>query len=413
MFPLAPIEPAKFIDQTRFPASETDISDKYGKVMKALEARIGAEYYDRIKKVQARVWSYGASVFPAYGLLYLDVLYEDWLSLVDIHPKFARDHSVHQPLTAYIVCKLLGGGNSDESFKIGGVSLLDKALDVILGSEESQYLRDRLKYYEPNSNLLSGDRELWKLVFYQTAMITAFYHDIGYPWEFIERMHSSLYDQILFFGQIPDNSDRIKAYIDEHKDELMFRPFYNYGKGGLTPEKINEVLFSTLLRNSHGLPGALAYWEYNDHYRLKENLHNKNTVKFCQEWSCLAILMHDMLDAYETKGAEFPCLDFKTDPLSYIIALADTLEDFNRPNATIVRDPKGNGSIISYSFPSLSVDLEEKDGKATIQFTMDPDPTIQENQKFFKSKDQKKLFDPGGYFDLKSLGLNTLTIEVK
>ena len=114
-----------------------------------------------------------------------------------------------------------------------------------------------------------------------------------------------------------------------------------------------------------------------------------------------------MQKAYAIPGGGFSRLDFNTDPLSYIIALADTLEDFNRPNAVI--DDTNDGCVIKYSFPSLSVDLEENGGAGVITFKVEPMTRVQQAE--MKSKDQRDLFDAGGYFDLASVGLNSMTIN--
>lgn len=420
--PKGPLEPWKCIDQGIFPTDDV-AADKLMEDTKAdFAKRLGGAYFEKFDRARTLSLGYGSKMFPAYQFLFYDIACEDWLSLVDFHKGFGRDHSVHQPLTAYIVSKLLGRGNPNDALCIGGESLLNKALDAIIDEPDSQYLRDRLAFYDNNSPLLQGKRELWRQVFYQTAIITAMYHDLGYPWQFIEQMHDTLKDDILFFGRLsyadPDidtnNSNIINPvvdnYIGTHHDELMFRPFYKYGKGGLTTANINKKIFEKYLHSSHGVPGAVAFWRYNDAYRTMAGIPTAGLIKFSQEWSCLAILMHDMQKAYAQAGSGFARLDFKTDPLSFIIALADTLEDFNRPNAII--NPTAIGCEISYSFPSLAVDLLEDNGVAEIYYTVDAGKKGE--QEYYKSKDQRKLFDqPDGYFDLKSLGLKRLTIKCK
>lgn len=409
LMPTTPLDLLSTIDQVKFEKEMDDrnVEKRIRTTFNELEKRLGVKYFSEFERVQTRAKEIGSFVFPPYKILLLDVACEDWLSLVDFHKDFSRDHSVHQPLTAYIVSKLLGGGKPSKAFHIGGQSLLDKALDVLTGGVDSQYLRDRLAYYDANCPLLQGDRDLWRLVFYQTAIITAMYHDLGYPWQFIERMHGFLKDEILLCGRLPKGSVAIGFYVASHKDELMFRPFYNYGRGGKTTADINVALFDEFLHKSHGLMGALAYWAYNNEYRSTVRTATSELVKFCQEWSCLAILMHDMQKAFAEPGSGFPHLDFNMDPLSYIIALADTLEDFNRPNAKI--DNTIEGCVIKYSFPSLSVELEENGGDGIITFKVEP--LTQVKQAEMKSKDQKDLFDAGGYFNLASIGLNSMTIN--
>lgn len=410
LMPKKPLEPWCIIDEAKLSKviDKDNINARVRRTFNALEVRMGGEYFAEFERVQTSVKDYGAFVFPAYKILFLDVACEDWLSLLDFHKEFSRDHSVHQPLTAYIVCKLLGGGNPTQAFQISGVSLLDKALDAITTSPDSRYLLDRLAQKDPTSPLLDGDRELWKVVFYQTAIITAMYHDLGYPWQFIERMHDFLKDENLLCGRLPENTPLVEQYIDEHKDELMFRPFFNYGKGGLTCSDIKKPLFDQFIHQSHGVTGALAYHAYNKEFRSDAKTSMSGLIEFCQEWSCLAILMHDMQKAYAQEDSGFPKLDFNTDPLSYIISLADTMEDFNRPNANF--KTKKKGCEIEYSFPSLSVELEENGGMAEIRYKMSPETKAAQEER--KVKDQKELFDqPGGYFDLASLGLTQMTIK--
>lgn len=410
LMPVAPLNPLSIIDEVKLSKviDKDKINARVRTTFNELEKRMGGEYFAEFERVQTRAKEYGSFVFPAYKILFLDVACEDWLSLLDFHKGFSRDHSVHQPLTAYIVCKLLGEGVPAKAFQISGVSLLEKVLDVIMTSPDSRYLLDRLAQKDPTSPLLQGNRELWKCVFYQTAIITAMYHDLGYPWQFIERMHDFLKDDMLLCGRLAENSPLVAEYVNEHKDELMFRPFYNYGKGGLTSANINVELFDKFIHKSHGVIGALAYHAYNEEYRSAVNTSTSALIEFCQEWSSLAILMHDMQKAYAQVGSGFSKLDFNTDPLSYIISLADTLEDFNRPNAEF--KIKQKGCEIEYSFPSLSVELEENEGVAEIRYTMSPKTKDEQEEK--KVKDQKELFDqPDGYFDLASVGLTQLTIK--
>lgn len=408
LLPQRPLEPKRCIDQSLFPETDAEIEKKIKRTKTALEERMGGEYFSKFDRAKTLSTEYAKTVFPAYNMLYLDVACEDWLSLVDFHKGFGRDHSIHQPLTAYIVCKLLGGENNYKGFEIGDETLMKKAQDAFYGVG-CQYLRDRLAFYDSASPLLHEDSDLWCFVFYQTAIITAMYHDLGYPWQFIEQMHNFLKDDLLICGRLPKGSELVKDYITKHKDELMFRPFYNYGKGGLTTANINVDVFEQYLHESHGLPGALAYWAYNNKFFTDAGEPTAGLIRFCQEWSSLAILMHDMQKAYAQQGSGFARLDFKADPLSFIIALADTLEDFNRPNASIMPDlDTGKGCKITYSFPSLSVELEENGGVAELNFSVVESERA--NQEDYKSKDQRNLFDIGGYFDLASVGLTSMTI---
>lgn len=406
--PIAPLRPVEILDQVTFSEAleSYGIDKRIRNTFSELERRMGEEYFSKFERVQTRASEIGALVFPPYKMLFLDITCEDWLSLVDFHKGFNRDHSIHQPLTAYIVSKILGGGNPNKAFKMGDKSILEMAVEVITTSTNADYLLQRLATYDPDSILLTLDKALWTRVFYQTAIITAMYHDMGYPWQFIERMHDTLDDKGSLCGKLADGDTRVKEFIEKHKDELLLLPFYDYGRGPL----INEQLFEKALHSTHGLPGAIAFDSYNKKYRSDQKTENSELIKFCQEWCCLAIMMHDMGGIYGKNKNVFPRLDFSVDPLSFIIALADTLEDFNRPNAIV--KPTEKGCSIEYSFPSLSVDLEEDKGKGVITYQV-----VAENkdkQEKFKKEDQIKLFDPSdGYFNLASIGLNEMIIQCK
>ena len=150
LMPLSPLKPLEIIDMGKYDKALDDwgIERRIRKTFDELERRLGSKYFSEFERVQTKVKEYGSFMFPLYKILFLDIACEDWLSLVDFHKGFSRDHSVHQPLTAYIVCKLLGGGDIAESFQIQDASLLDKALDVIIDGQGTKYLRDRLAFYD-------------------------------------------------------------------------------------------------------------------------------------------------------------------------------------------------------------------------------------------------------------------------
>lgn len=409
--PTSPLQPKLIVDSAKFTKDleEYDIKNRIHNTYKNLQLRLGDDYYQKFYSFQSKAIEIGIEVFPAYQMIFLDVTCEDWLSLLDFHKNFSRDHSVHQPLTAYIVCKLLGGGDPDKSFKIGGKSILEMATDALIDSSNVNYFYQRCKYFNFDYQQVFQDKKYLMSLSYQIAIITAMYHDIGYPWQFIERLHDSLDDRNKQSGYILCGERNINDYIKEHKNDLMFQPFYEYGNASEQDDEDIKKIFEDALYKTHGLPGALVFYSYNNYYNSSNKIGNSELIKFCQEWISLGIMMHDMVDIYE-KHNTFPRLDFKVDPLSFIISLADTLEDFNRPNANII--PNTKGCKIDYSFPTLSVDLEETDGNGIITYTVDAKSKSQ--QDIFKLKDQKRLFDINdGFFNLQSIGLTSMTIKNK
>ena len=117
--PKGPLEPWKCIDQRVFPSNDASVEKLLEDTKNAFTRRLGGTYYEKYDRARTLSLGYGSKMFPAYQFLFYDIACEDWLSLVDFHKGFGRDHSVHQPLTAYIVSKLLGRGNPNEGFYIG------------------------------------------------------------------------------------------------------------------------------------------------------------------------------------------------------------------------------------------------------------------------------------------------------
>ena len=130
-------------------------SKKFGtpKAFRALRNRMSQRYFYMMYPAQCASMSYSRSAFPPYRYILSDVLTDDWLALVDYHKDFCRDHSIHQPLTAYIVHKLLGGGDEQKALKIGGKSILTMAVESISIGTKTEYLRNYLRQMMPQSRL--------------------------------------------------------------------------------------------------------------------------------------------------------------------------------------------------------------------------------------------------------------------
>lgn len=391
--------------------------------------RLGDGYFQKLKKSQDALYEYCKSVFPAYSFLYRDIITEDWLAIVDIHKDYSRDHSIHQPLTAYVVSKLLGGGSPEEAFHIAGKSLLDLAVEAIVSRPETNYLRNRLSALNPHSPLLKDyNRRYWYPFVYYVAIQAALFHDIGYPWQFISNLHNSMQDDsfilsprlnpesLLNIGKVVFNYDGIQGLKQQYREQIVFYPFYDYGLNSKTLlDSPNDIIREALL-TTHGLPGALAYLYYQQKYTQAKKVSDRDLI-FAQEWAALAILMHDMKEIYVKHSADFSRLNFNVDPLSCILTLADTLEDFDRPKAFFSKPTKSdyqpNTVLINYSFPTREVSIKEDNGQLSISFMQVGSDDFIEKQSKRKKNEEDGLFNPShGYFDLSSLGLTEVTETV-
>ena len=157
--------------------------------------RMSRKYYQEVFLAQLKALHFASRYFPAYAIIMPEDLAEDWLATVDFHKKFARDHSLHQPLTAYVVAKLLGFGDERLALPVpmGCGNLLGVCADNIVSGKHS------LQEYAISAGLpgnlfanLVLARSFWKNMFYKTAVLSALFHDIGYPWQYVGRIKDSL-----------------------------------------------------------------------------------------------------------------------------------------------------------------------------------------------------------------------------
>lgn len=389
-----------------------------------IRMRTGDDYFMKMYSSQCSALNFSESCFPAYRFLLPDVIVDDWLAIVDVHKRFCRDHALHQPLTSYIVFKLLGGGNSDKALKIRDHNLLDYCVDCVLNSPETEYLRNYaenvLHYAFPsNGKDYLVLREVIKSVFFQTAMMAAVFHDIGYPWQYIMRLNKSLKSSDF---NLNDPFPNVKHLEHSFKNRLIMYPFYGYKSPTndcpcMWHGKLEQLL-SDSLSKTHGFPGALAFLYLNDIVR-KYPAKEVALWQICVEWAALGIMMHDMGGIYrgERKSGEpeneFLRLSFDKDPLSCIVTLADVLEEFERPSVSFNEDVKNHDVEFHYGASCVSAELSFKEDVMYITYLYnDDDERIKNIQ--FKHKENKEYFDPRyGYVDLSSIGIHKVEMICK
>lgn len=393
---------------------------KISETFEGLRLRTGKKYFRKVYPAQSSALNFSESSFPAYRFLMSDVLTDDWLAIVDCHKKFSRDHALHQPLTSYIVCKLLGGGISSKSFEINGNNLLDLCVKKIFESPKTTYLKEYLRKLDPNSDLLDDNllsREIWKSLFFETAMVSAIFHDIGYPWQYINRLNKSLNISDFNLKQLPSN---VKHIQEKFKNRLIMHPFHGYNSSTFdTPCNWDEKLSSLIscsLSHTHGFCGALGFLYLNDIIRKYPNSKNIAAQHLCIEWAALGIMMHDMKGIYWGKSKndqpenDFLRLEFDKDPLSCIITLADVIQDFERPTVSFLHKTKDD-SIFKYDFSCESTSLELIGDTLKIKyFFKDDDERIKSID--FKKTEEREYFDTNyGYIDLSSIGIKKVKLS--
>jgi hypothetical protein len=417
------------VDKIKYRKMEKEHEKKENCCSKAfgeLHKRVGGKYFWEVYPTQSRMLDYAQLSFPAYKFVLPEIITDDWLAIVDWH-KFHRDHALHQPLTAYVVSKLLGFGNKEESFEINGVPLLNLCVDEMCKWDGTKYLKE----YLLNTRVLEGEnkelwldktcsKELWKAIFIEAAYLAAVFHDMGYPWRYVNILTSKL--EYSGYPQIDAPSENTDNIIHKFGQRLLFCPLNGYRLlDRNTPSTWHyqlKVLTSKALRETHGLPGALEFLHFNDVLREFPNIQYCHPIRqFCIEWAAMAIMMHDMSKIYWGKDlTESPPenphlrLRFDVDPLGCIITLADVLEDFERP--VVEFSPANGGSYGNYENNGCEFSsLEYSNNQLIIKYKM-ASPKHGAQKKSYIKKDCKEYFDTNeGYVDLSACGVNHVDMK--
>jgi hypothetical protein len=384
-----------------------------------LYKRVGSNYFWQVYPVQSWTLDWAQLSFPAYRFILAEVLQDDWLATVDWH-KFNRDHALHQPLTAYVVLKLLTGAGGDR-FEIGGHCLLDRCVDEIIKWEKTSYLREFLEGSDLGrvglsqilfeNNILS--RQIWKALFVEAAFLAATFHDLGYPWQYINRLNSKLEHA----GYLKDSptADAERLFEDFGK-RLLFCPLNGYGCVGFNaPSTWKDCLIEQIasgLRETHGLPGAIGFLYLND--VLRDYPEGESTLReFCVEWAAMAVMMHDMKKVYWGKDgtASLPehkhlQLQFEVDPLSCVVTLADVIQDFERPSVEFWPSSDDEACArYKYEITSSTLDYIATRHTLRIEYRCIDASSAVKKRAFLKGEQEEYFDQQRGYMNLSAYGV--------
>jgi len=388
--------------------------------MDALRMRTSREYFGNTYPLQARTLGYSARSFPAYRFILPEVMTEDWLAIMD-WGKFQRDHVLHQPLCGYIVLKLLDENNPTGTLRLpDGRTLIEACVDYILRWEGTAYIRDFLLgcgMSEKDSLLDSKSpiaKTVWRTVFREAAYVAAIFHDLGYPWQYAERLQGNLDGM----NAPAIRQNRSAAQIVElFGHRLLFRALHGYQKrDAACPSVWRERLIhltDEAMAKTHGLPGALGFLHLNDCVRRYPHTPQSALHLLCVEWAAVAIMMHDLAGTYwgkndsttQTPENIFLRLNFERDPLSTLVTLVDVIEEFDRPAVAFGRS--GNLVTLEYSKACSSTELEiDSYGVMTLRYLMTT-PGMLALKRASLAKEQRIYFAPQwGYLDMAALGIN-------
>lgn len=405
---------------------ERQFSEKGIKIetaLKRLKKRTSAEYYNHIQAAQTETQKFAINMFPPYKLLLPDVLMDDWLSIMGPHQKNRRDHSLHQPLTAFVISELLGGGKAGQGLIMpSGKTLLEECTRMFLEMPGTKYLRDYYeKLYLNNLPPEGYIRKTWaRAIFYHTAIIAAVFHDIGYPWQFLNKVGGGI--ELVNkegVGMPASTGGSIMNYIE---NRLLVYPFYSYSdipqnKPVTSWERDIVRHIDDAYKNTHGFPGALAFMYLNDAVRkfIGDNNIKQAENRFIQDWATVGIMMHDMVGRYygKNKGPDQPRfhLSIDKDPLSCLIAMADILEEFGRPLANYCVYNKG--IVTRFKYPCDSTKVEVKGNTLEITYTYSSKAEKARNEAWRRNEVEDYFRVPSGYIDLEEIGIKSVSCVVK
>lgn len=380
---------------------------------KELKNRMSSEYYNKVFLAQVQAMHYAGIQFPAYSMVMAEDLTEDWLATVDFHKKHARDHSLHQPLTAYIAAELLGFGDENKSLKIPAppgnllgrcVSSVFSGANYILEFARKAGLPDSL-FDKSNNNA----NAYWRTTFYNTVVLSALFHDMGYPWQYVGRIDKALDRCVPLFRSTKQNAQRI---INSFGNRIVFLPFYHY-MSRYNPhineqERLNDLICLAL--NTHGFPGALSFLALNDAIRkTHDGSINSKRKEITVEWAALGILMHDMVAIHNSDLWKLR-IDIEKDPLSCVICLADYLEEFDRPQVDFTATKTTSKMRFEYACSKVEARVDEN-GDLRVSMKYNNSKQLVIARKFKVDETLSYFNSSNGFIDLSGLGIRNVIFD--
>ena len=395
----------------------------------ALRDRVGREYYQDLRLAHFVSISYAHSAFPCLRAYLAESLNDEWLSIVDWR-KFQRDHALHQPLTAYVMAQLLSGGLLNHGdLLIDGRPFLDHCVDALFHTAGPNFVFPFARSINLPESWLDDNatsRHIWAGILRDAAYFAALFHDMAYMWQYSTKLLRGM------SGLMPESVDISDGAVDGvHSlgERLVMCPLYDYKWPhefeplGTVP-RYKEFMLKAL-RSTHGLPGGIALLNLADDVERRPRDVAYARGRLVVEWAALAINMHDnagLYAAFQGRGLRMRVLQpelrvqFEKDPLSAMLILADTVQEFGRRRALFTRFDTSE-THVEYVPQAVATDVEwrvfrgQRTLKITYRFSNDSDLAT---KSAYLPKDQKRLFDPDrGYLDLNSCGIDRVKLDAQ
>ena len=389
-----------------------------------VKSRVSKKLFENLRSAVGFTLRHARTYFPAYRFFVNEYLNDEWLATVDWHKKFHRDHIIHQTMSVYVGLSLLKGADlsnniTSPSILFNDKTLLELSLDAI-HSSECQYLKNRLKEMGGSHIFFENTpaaKILWENMFLESFFLATLFHDMGYPWVFVQNINKKLDPH---FPADPSVKDA-KWLADNYHERLLLYPLYGYEKPVLPIDDSINALIDQCLRETHGISGAISLLYLNDILTDSSEEYDCPERRFCIEWAAMAVMMHDMgkiyskIDEKKIPVIENPQLrlSIDKDPLSFALTLTDQIQDFERPDSFFYcSTDREDESICTYSSKCKSVILELDDSKdMKIRFLYEDAGIFFKNKEIFLPATEAQYFDPNtGYLDYKNLGISRILL---
>jgi hypothetical protein len=334
--------------------------------------------------VRAHMQLYRAAL-EMFGFLPSDAIVNaavqiEWLWYITPFKDFYRDHLAHVMKVALSALDLLE--SKESPFVKAGKTLLDQVSEALvsgdLGHPRLRNAARRLGIRDADL----GKSEFWKAAVLETTRLAGLLHDMAYPDVMaakVERAAKPVRPRAPFEPGLEDTCRNAVAMLQHH---LLASPFHRGKLPG--PDGIQEderQIAASVFRESHSLRAGYSL------LRILEDARRVGEVTpfdaFVMEWAALAISLHDYDKFYEVKPDDKDLLkwldngnrehvrpSYEADPVSFIVALADQLQDFGRMSYEVCGDDVDLSSA-RIRYPMCAVELDMRSDHAlTLTFEL-------------------------------------------
>jgi hypothetical protein len=385
--------------------------------------------------VRAHMQFYRACLM-ATGLVPADTLVNtavqiEWFWYSTAFSAFYRDHLAHVMKVAAIGLFLL----QDEGSPLadGSVPLVDSiARGMASGALGARALRAAARRCGNSAQTLR-DPAFWRAAVIETVRLAGLLHDMGHPAVIASRMSRIAAPVRPIAPFEPTERDICRHTVSAFGCRLVASPF---NRGELPDEKglapADAEACAAVFLHSHSLRAGYAL------VRLAEEADRIWQLSpfdgFVMEWAALAVSLHDYDKVFarctskrpedepvrgwlarDPKNIEAIRPRYASDPVSYILALSDSLQEFGRVLGPMDTQPLGaDRTALTVRYPCraviLRVERAPKDG-ARLTIELGPDDGTcfgatdwdYQRIKAHKESQGRGIFGEGGWLDSKGI----------